>query len=135
MRISHFKWSLYKQCPLKYKYHYIDGLSQAYEKEMPYLSMGDSVHKALFDFFSIQNIEERTLDKLLELLDQDWESKDYANKDEEIEYKTRAKNMLCNFFNKEDFTIKPSYLEIPFSVTIIYFILNTLIYMIYKLPY
>lgn len=111
-RISYLKLSMYQQCPLKYKFHYIDGLSYRYEQDKPYLSMGESVHKALKKFFGIKDVKKRTLKRLHQLLRKNWIRKGYSNIDEEREYVERALEMLEKFYHSNDCTVKPLYLEL-----------------------
>ena len=78
MYISHTKINTYKQCPRKYKYHYIDLLSKKYTQVKPALSLSESVHGALRDFFAIEKPSERTLGKLQYLLRMNWQRKGFS---------------------------------------------------------
>jgi RecB family exonuclease len=112
MKISHFKLSMFLECPLKYKYYYIDNLKE-YCKPKPYQSMGISVHNALEAFFRQKR---RTLEMLHTLLRRYWVREGYSSKDEEREWGMRALSMLSNFYNKSDPNKEPEMLEAHFEV-------------------
>lgn len=92
MKVSYSKLSTFKECPFKYKCLYIDNLWHL-KKDKPYLSMGNSVHLALKDFFQLREKSMRTLQNLGKLLKKHWISKGYKNDKEEKEYARRAWEM------------------------------------------
>jgi len=116
--ISYTHLSTYQQCPLKYKFHFIDGLGTLYRQERPYFSFGGSVHQALAKFFKIDDFSKRTLDMLQNLLKQSWISKGYASKEEEADWKSQALSILEKFYNTADIKIKSLYLEDFFRISI-----------------
>ena len=111
LKFSHFKLSMFGQCPLRYKYHYIDGLIKEYKKERPYLSMGESVHRALANFFRINDVELRTLENLHNLLRKNWSRRGFENEEEEKRWGLKALEMLTNFHQSSDISIKPLMIE------------------------
>lgn len=117
--ISYTHLSTYQQCPLKYKFHFIDGLGTLYRQERPYFSFGDSVHQALAKFFRINDFSQRTLDMLQNLLKQSWNSKGYASKEEEADWKSQALSVLGKFYKTADTKAKPLYLEDFFHISIV----------------
>lgn len=108
----------YLQCPYKFKLTYIDRVGALYKKTKPYQALGDTVHKVLAEFFRITNIQERTVDKLMSLLDHFWISEGYTSKEQEAEYKHNAAYWLRNFYVNNDITITPLYIEEFFRVNI-----------------
>jgi diguanylate cyclase (GGDEF)-like protein len=110
--------STYLQCPYKFKLLYIDRVGTAYKKPQPYHSFGNTIHKVLAEFFKITNLQERTIDKLLSLLETFWISEGYSTKEQEAEYKHNAVYLLRNFFANNDVTISPLFTEEFFRVNI-----------------
>lgn len=108
--------STYLQCPYKFKLIYIDKIGALYKKVKPYQAVGDTLHKVLAVFFRIEDINERTFEKLLSLLDTYWVSEGYSTKEQEAEYKHNAIYWLKNFYLNNDVTIKPLYTEEFFRV-------------------
>lgn len=117
MKVSYSKLSIFKECPFKYKCLYIDNLWHM-KKDRPYLSMGNSVHLALRDFFQVRNKSLRTLQNLAKLLKRHWISKGYKDEEEEKEYARRAWEMLSQFHETYDPYIIPLMVERNFSATI-----------------
>ena len=114
--------NLYLHCPLKYKFHYIDGLPKPFKPSG--LAFGGSIHAALA-WLHKQRMDGNNvpLQKLLRIFDADW----YAQKlDTEIRYKngeadTRlmfmAKEMLSLYFNQP--YKKPVGAEVPFVLPLV----------------
>jgi len=117
LKVSYSKLSTFKECPFKYKCLYIDNLWHL-KKDRPYLSMGNSVHLALRDFFRLRDKGERTLQNLGKLLKKNWISKGYKDEKEEKEYALRAWEMLCRFYETYDPYIVPLMVERSFSARI-----------------
>jgi hypothetical protein len=68
---SHFRLSVSRRCRHRYKLHYLDDLAEVYRKSRPYLTMGEHVHGALRDLFSLP-VEERSENRLIELMHNRW---------------------------------------------------------------
>jgi len=117
MKVSYSKLSTFKECPFKYKCLYVDNLWHL-KKDRPYLSMGNSVHLALRDFFQVRNKSFRTLQNLVKLLKKHWVSKGYRDDREEKEYALRAWEMLSRFYERHDPYIILLMVEGNFSATI-----------------
>jgi putative RecB family exonuclease len=77
LAFSYSKMSLYEECPLKYKFKYIDKI-----KEEPkfYFAFGNSIHTALEFLYSVKAPPFPTLEELLEAFKQDWGLKSYLEK-------------------------------------------------------
>ena len=95
--LSHSSLSLYLQCPLKYKFQYIDGLK---EKPRSYLSFGSSVHDALEYFFGEKFFTPPSLEDVFEYYEKNWISEGYADKEEENKYFEEGKHILSDFYEK-----------------------------------
>ncbi|OGR68768.1 MAG: hypothetical protein A2081_05110 [Elusimicrobia bacterium GWC2_61_19] len=77
LAFSYSKMSLYEECPLKYKFKYIDKI-----KEEPkfYFAFGNSIHTALEFLYSVKAPPFPSLEELLEAFRQDWNLKSYLEK-------------------------------------------------------
>ncbi|MGQ9629589.1 MAG: RecB family exonuclease [bacterium] len=109
---------MYERCPLQFKFEYVDRLRKEYGRPTPGFSLGQSIHAALRDFFSIEDVRQRTLDKLHQLLRQNWQKGGYRTPDEEREYGQRALEILEVFYENNDITVKPVYVERPMNAFI-----------------
>ena len=77
LAFSYSKMSLYEECPLKYKFKYIDKI-----KEEPkfYFAFGNSIHTALEFLYSVKAPPFPALEELLEAFRLDWNKKSYLEK-------------------------------------------------------
>lgn len=105
---SYFRLSMFRQCRHRYKLHYIDDLADVYKKARPYLTMGDHVHGALRDLFSLP-VEERSEGRLIQLMRDRWRKnrEGFADLAQEKLYGEKATAQLRRFAKKEDLTIQP----------------------------
>lgn len=93
--LSYSKISTFSNCPLSYKYRYIDGIPT---KPSHYLSFGNSLHSAIEEFQKINDKQSRP-ELLVELLEKHWISEGYAeNNEDEQEWKQKGINYLTNNF-------------------------------------
>ncbi len=83
----------YNQCPLKYKYNYIDLIPAAPEK--PYLMLGKIIHKVLEIF---HKGEYTSFNDLLNLLDDHWKDGNYHYEQERQQNRIDAEKMLKNYW-------------------------------------
>jgi len=85
LAFSYSKMSLYEECPLKYKFKYIDKL-----KEEPkfYFAFGSAIHAALEFLYSVRNPPFPTIEEVCEAFRTEWSSKSYLEKG----YRTQAKS-------------------------------------------
>jgi len=95
--LSHTRIKLYLQCPLKYKFQYIDGLK---EKPKPYFSFGNSIHQALEFFYSPKLPKAPSREDVLKHYRDNWISKGYKDAVEEKEYLEFGETMLRDFYDK-----------------------------------
>ena len=71
VKLSYTALSTYEQCPLQYRFRYIDRLDW---KPRPALSFGQSLHAALESLYSQQTPHFPDLPTLLAMLDEVWVS-------------------------------------------------------------
>ena len=102
MRLSYSSISMYTNCPLSYKFAYVDRLPR---KKSPALSFGSSIHDALKVFYSVPTPSAPTLDELLNFLKSNWKNEGYEDKVKENSYFDHALKVLTQFYysNVEDF--------------------------------
>ncbi|SHF39390.1 RecB family exonuclease [Caloramator proteoclasticus] len=95
--------NIFKTCKRRYKYKYIDKLNKDTKLESKFISFGQSIHKAIADFNSIQNKEFKTLQILQNLLRKNWNREGYEGIDEEREFGLKGLKMLEEYFyNPQD---------------------------------
>lgn len=105
---SHSKLSTYEQCPLKYKYKYMDKIEAEIKTIEPF--MGDMVHQVLEKLYKdLQFQKQNSLNDLLEFYDKLFEEnytddilivkKEYTKEN----YKEKGKQMIIDYYN----TYKP----------------------------
>lgn len=126
-RISHFKISTFQHCPLQYRLRYVDFLGAQYRKNWPFLVLGHAVHRALADFFGIENMEERKPEKLKELLRDNWRNEDrsvFSSREEERRWGLLALSMLDSYADMADLKVKPAYVEETVEVAVSDFLLS-----------
>ncbi len=104
---------MFLQCPRQYKFQYIDHLGSIYRKSRPYFTMGDHVHAALKDFFSVVPVSERNAAKLEDLLREKWRRyrKGFNNREDEKKWGEKALKQLRWFAQSNDISITPCMVE------------------------
>jgi len=111
----------YKQCPLKYRLSNIDKIPQVSSK--PQLTFGNIIHRVLEQFH--QPNSEQNKERLLKLLDNNWESLGFDYETQEVDFKRQGTELLTNYF---DYLTKyPANVierEFPFSFEIEDIIIN-----------
>jgi len=115
--ISYSQINTFGICPLHYKLRYIVGLPTL---QFAAASFGDSIHKALKEFYQKALAHEKlSSDDLLKILENNWKSVGYKNIAHEKEQKEYAKKALTHFFETQfDPKNLPKYLEQPFKIRI-----------------
>ncbi len=110
--LSPHRLAIFRQCPRRYKYHYVDGLYHAYRRWWPFYTMGAHVHGALSSFLSPGN-RDRSLTRLQNLLLWRWasERRGFASAGEEEEYRRRALAQLRWFHMHQDVEARPHMIE------------------------
>ncbi len=117
LSLSPHKLAIFRQCHRRYKYHYVDGLLEAYRTWWPFYTMGAHVHAVLSRYLAPLN-GVRDLPKLESLLQEQWprERRGFASRDEERDYYLRGRAQLHWFFHHEDREVRPQMLEAQHSV-------------------
>ena len=83
----------YNECPLKYKYRFIDKIPGAPEK--PYFQLGKVIHKVL-EVFHDENY--KTLEDMITLLDRYWQEGGYKYEQQKEQNRQDAETMLNNYW-------------------------------------
>jgi len=104
MRLSYSAISSYENCPLSYRFQYIDGLEI---EPTPHLSFGKSLHAALEWLYGRTTPEPPSLEALLAHLDACWYSEGYATPEEERSFLKHGREVLTRYYysNIEDFRL------------------------------
>ncbi len=132
MRLSYSSISTYQNCPLAYKFRYIDRLPT---KRTPYLSFGTSLHAILAYFYEASSVKPPSLDRLLEYLPQVWESEGYSDSSEEQTFFEQAKKVLSQFYHTNIIDLEiPVALEHRFAIELDCCTLTGIIDRVDKLP-
>jgi putative RecB family exonuclease len=98
LELSPFRIQIYKQCPRKYKWIYIDRIWDEYKKPRPYLDFGNSLHLTLRDYYRIGGPQRHDLEKLLSIYEGRWVSKGYESPAQEEEYRQVGQQALILYF-------------------------------------
>ena len=125
VRLSYSALSSYENCPLSYRFQYVDGLEV---EPTSYLSFGRSLHTALEWLYGHDTPEPPTLEGLLAYLDTCWASEGYADLEEERSFLRRGREVLTQFYyaNVEDFRL-PVAVEERFELDLHDFVLSGVI--------
>lgn len=117
LKLSYSRASTYLQCPYKYYLAYIVKLPGL---PKPYFSFGHSLHSALEWFHKPKLITETpTLDDLLLIYTESWESEGYSSPTEEARARDEGKSLLIDYHRHVKKTWKPSFdVEKRFSIDI-----------------
>jgi len=132
MKLSFSSISNYQNCPLSYKFAYLDKLPR---KRSPQLSFGSSIHASLAYLYNVSLPKPPPLEDVLNHLEKIWERDGYRDETEEKLYLEDAKRILTNFYhtNVEDFQV-PVALEQKFKVKMDGYTLAGIIDRMDKLP-
>lgn len=112
-RASPFRIDMFRQCPRRYKFYYVDKVREIYEKPRPYFTMGEHVHAALKDFLSSVPVAERTPSRLEDLLQAKWQRyrRGFQDSAEEREWWERALRQVRWFASSQDLAATPYMVE------------------------
>lgn len=95
MEISFTRWRVYRECPWKYKLHFVDGLKIAPTARS---SFGLSLHRAIEAW---RDAGDDSLDALLDALDAHWDDRGYADEAEESRWRRKAERALSRWHGEE----------------------------------
>ena len=112
-RASSYRLQMFRQCPKRYRFHYIDDLASIYAKPRPYYTMGDHIHAALRDFMSVVPAEQRSQSRLEDLLREKWRRyrKGFSDLDEEKIWGEKALEQMRRFAQSQDLSVNPLMVE------------------------
>ena len=82
----------YLECPMKYRYIYVDRIGRYYLHALPQFSLGSSLHRALQDFHAEGTA--LTREQLVERLQQSWIPAGFADQTEEEAFRRAAQEMV-----------------------------------------
>lgn len=74
---SYSRMSMYTECPLKFKFRYVDKIP---EKPKSYFAFGHSVHSALEFLYGVKSPPFPTAEETLRAFENDWKSSSWADK-------------------------------------------------------
>lgn len=112
LRFSYSKMSLYEECPLKYKFKYIDKLP---EEPKFYFAFGSAIHKALEFLYAVKAPPFPSVEEVCEEFRREWGLKSYLQKG----YRTQQKSdadlekglaMLRAYYDHNRSLLKPPFL-------------------------
>ena len=118
--ISYSQISVYLQCPLKYRFHYIDALEPAFTSAS--LAFGQAVHQAVASFFQNALEGDRlTADNMIDVYREAWRNCEgppirYSNGDTEKKLLKKATDILTLWHSKQDSATEVYGVEEPFTV-------------------
>jgi putative RecB family exonuclease len=116
-KVSSFRIRVFRECRRRYKYQYVERIPT---RPNPYNTMGAHVHAALKTFFSIEASEERTADRLVDLLLESWQHNraGFSDLADEERWRQRALAQMRTFAQTHDLAARPLLLEGYFEVPI-----------------
>lgn len=98
MKISYSAYSTYEQCPLQYKFSYVDKLPR---KDSHHLYFGNLVHETLHHM--LKDIQVKPLPELLDFYHSSWDDTLFIkNKENPEDWKIKGANIITGFHNKFD---------------------------------
>jgi len=77
LAFSYSKLSMYTECPLKYKFKYLDKIK---EEPKSYFAFGNSIHKALEFLHAVSNPPFPSIEEVLESFKKQWGLKSWLEK-------------------------------------------------------
>lgn len=96
LTLSPTKISAYVECPLKYKFLYIDKIGRYYYRPRPGNAFGGTLHRVLQSFHQ-PGAEPPPVERVIEEYRQAWVSIGYASEDEEKEYMEKGERILRSY--------------------------------------
>lgn len=94
-KISPTRISTYLECPVKYRFVYIDRVGRRYQKASPETSLGSTLHAVLREFHAAGAAD--TLEELLQRLERLWVSAGYEYPEQADEFRMDGMEMLMAY--------------------------------------
>lgn len=100
---SHYKLEMLTRCPKQYQFYITPEIRDQYKRHTPELTMGNNIHNVLSHFYRYTKKEERTFERLRQLLKEKCtqDHKGFTDKEQLALWVERAKNQLWHFFNNK----------------------------------
>ena len=100
---SPYKLGMFERCPKQYQFYVTPEIRDKYKRHSPELTMGNNIHNVLSHFYRYTEKDERTFERLRELLKEKTtqDHKGFKNKEELTLWVEKAKNQLWHFFNNQ----------------------------------
>src|SRR4030042_2134236 len=95
---SYSKIALFLECPLRYKYAYIDNVKHKYQNTF-YLNVGRSMHNTLKYFFDLLDKNDRNSEILAKLLKFFWDDSNFKTLDESNYWYDIMSNSLYRYLD------------------------------------
>jgi len=114
--LSYSQFSMYKECPLQYKYKYLLNVPTP---ESHALSFGTTIHDTLRDFHLALMFGEVTSEKLMEMYERNWIPLGYIDEEHRNLRFESGKKLLKDYYEKyAGSKVKPIAIEKPFNLKI-----------------
>ncbi|NCB37533.1 MAG: hypothetical protein EOM80_02080 [Erysipelotrichia bacterium] len=111
--LSGSKLDLYQTCPKKFYLTHIRKLKKPMGAS-PHLSFDQSIHKALQSYYRTKKQDEPfKLDRLLALLEENWDPRSFETAEQELEFKTQAEACLRSYFERYC-QVPPRHIEVDY---------------------
>jgi RecB family exonuclease len=109
-KLSSFRLRVFQECRRRYRYRYVEGMPT---RPSAYNTMGAHVHNTLKAFFSLPEPEERTPERLLDLLLENWQQNrsGFSDLSDEERWRERAASQMRSFAREQDLAARPLMLE------------------------
>jgi len=113
--MSYSKFWTYSDCPLQYKFAYVDKIPEA---PRPEYSFGRSIHRAIEQFHR-RGPGKTTAEEMLRLLDRSWDTEGFLNPEVERKFKRAAREIVRQFHADETKAYRPPLaVEVKFDMEI-----------------
>lgn len=113
-RYSYSQLKTYLQCPLRYKFRYIDKKLKQDQEATFYLSIGRSLHNFLARIYQTDFIFNYSPESIKYELRKDWITKGFQNNKEESEWFDKCSKMVQNLLADKNYKRKPLLVERTF---------------------
>lgn len=114
--LSHSSISLYKTCPQKWKFRYVDKIPEAPKS---FFSFGKSVHAGLEFLFERTKTEIPSVNELIAFYKEKWIREGYETVAQEKWYYNEGERILKGYYNKHQSEFKNVYrVELKFTIDI-----------------
>ncbi|MBI3961189.1 MAG: PD-(D/E)XK nuclease family protein [Deinococcus sp.] len=100
LRLSPHRLNLYRQCPRRYHYQYVENLGRLYAKPRAYFSFGSALHRALRDFYRLGGPFRRPVEDLLALYHAAWQGAGFPSPESEAEARREGEEILRTYHAK-----------------------------------